>query len=94
MTSTKLALENISFAYDSTQVLQEFSLHIRDGDFIGLIGPNGSGKSTLLKLMGDILKADSGSIKLRGIETELISKKSFLKFLQDVVRGSEYNLHQ
>ncbi len=51
MTSTKLALENISFAYDSTQVLQEFSLHIKDGDFIGLIGPNGSGKSTLLKLM-------------------------------------------
>ena len=87
MISTKLALENISFAYDSTQVLHEFSLHIRDGDFIGLIGPNGSGKSTLLKLMGDILKADSGSIKLRGIETELISKKSFAQSVSWISQG-------
>ena len=87
MISTKLALENISFAYDSTQVLHECSLHIRDGDFIGLIGPNGSGKSTLLKLMGDILKADSGSIKLRGIETELISKKSFAQSVSWISQG-------
>ena len=87
MTPTKLALENISFAYGSTQVLQEFSLHIKDGDFIGLIGPNGSGKSTLLKLMGDIIKPDSGSIKLKGIETELISKKSFAQSVSWISQG-------
>ena len=48
MTSAKMELDNISFAYDSTPILKELSLFIQESDFIGLIGPNGSGKSTLL----------------------------------------------
>ena len=64
MTSIKLALENISFSYGSTEVLQEFSLHIKDGDFIGLIGPNGSGKSTLLKLLSGVEDVTSGDVRI------------------------------
>ena len=77
MTSAKMELDNISFAYDSTPILKELSLLIQESDFIGLIGPNGSGKSTLLKIMGDILKPDSGCIKFKGSETGRMSKKIF-----------------
>ena len=77
MTSAKMELDNISFAYDSTPILKELSLFIQESDFIGLIGPNGSGKSTLLKIMGDILKPDSGCIKFKGSETGRMSKKIF-----------------
>ena len=77
MTSAKMELNNISFAYDSALILRELSLFIQESDFIGLIGPNGSGKSTLLKIMGSILKPDSGHIKFKGSETERIRKKIF-----------------
>ena len=77
MTSAKMELDNISFAYDSTPILKELSLLIQESDFIGLIGPNGSGKSTLLKIMGDILKPDSGCLKFKGSETGRMSKKIF-----------------
>ena len=77
MTPAKMELDNISFAYDSTPILKELSLFIQESDFIGLIGPNGSGKSTLLKIMGDILKPDSGSIKFKGSETGRMNKKIF-----------------
>ena len=77
MTSAKMELNNISFAYDSTPILKELSLLIQESDFIGLIGPNGSGKSTLLKIMGDILKPDSGCLKFKGSETGRMSKKIF-----------------
>ena len=77
MTSAKMELDDISFAYDSLPILKELSLVIQESDFIGLIGPNGSGKSTLLKIIGDILKPDSGCIKFKGSDTRSISKKVF-----------------
>ena len=65
MTQALMRLEDISFAYETTPVLRDLSISIREQDFIGLIGPNGSGKSTLLKIMGAILKPDSGSIQFK-----------------------------
>ena len=88
MTSAKMELGNISFAYDSAPILKELSLFIQESDFIGLIGPNGSGKSTLLKIMGGILKPDSGNIKFKGSETRRISKKIFAQSVSWIPQGN------
>jgi iron complex transport system ATP-binding protein len=72
-----MELENISFAYETSPVLQGLSLSIQEKDFIGLIGPNGSGKSTLLKIMGGILKSDSGSTQFEESPISRINKKLF-----------------
>ena len=40
------------------------SLHIADGEMVGLVGNNGAGKTTLFRLMLDLLKADNGSVGL------------------------------
>jgi iron complex transport system ATP-binding protein len=77
MTSAIMQLENISFAYETSPVVRDLSLSIQQQDFIGLIGPNGSGKSTLLKLMGAILKQDSGSILFNESHLSQINKKQF-----------------
>ncbi|ELA9351181.1 ABC transporter ATP-binding protein [Vibrio parahaemolyticus] len=54
--------ENVSFAYDGKQIVDNFSFNIMRGDRIALIGPNGCGKSTVLKLLLGQLKAQSGRL--------------------------------
>ena len=62
-----ISLENISFSYDTkTDVLEDVSLFVDAGSYLGLIGPNGGGKTTLLKLMLGLLKTRRGTVSLFG----------------------------
>ncbi|EIF8961609.1 ABC transporter ATP-binding protein [Vibrio parahaemolyticus] len=54
--------ENVSFAYDGKQIVDNFSFNIMRGDRIALIGPNGCGKSTVLKLLLGQIEAQSGRL--------------------------------
>ncbi|EGR3303473.1 ABC transporter ATP-binding protein [Vibrio parahaemolyticus] len=54
--------ENVSFAYDGKQIVDNFSFNVMRGDRIALIGPNGCGKSTVLKLLLGQLEAQSGRL--------------------------------
>lgn len=59
-----LSLENINAHYGSTQVLEDLSLHIAEGELVSLLGSSGCGKSTTLRLIAGFLEPTSGSIKL------------------------------
>ncbi|MFQ7522933.1 MAG: metal ABC transporter ATP-binding protein [Terrisporobacter sp.] len=59
-----ISIENLSFAYNKENVLQDIILSVDEGDFIGIIGCNGSGKSTLMKLLIGQLTPSKGKIKL------------------------------
>jgi iron complex transport system ATP-binding protein len=65
-----LEAQNISFAYRDRAVLEEISLSLRPGEFLGFLGPNGSGKSTFLKNLLGFLKPSQGRIVFSGAETE------------------------
>jgi len=45
-------------------VLEDFSLHVKEYELLGITGPSGSGKTTLLNLMTGLLKPDSGKVRL------------------------------
>jgi len=66
MNPSILKTQAINFSYDQDTVLHSISMNVSPGEFIGVIGPNGSGKSTLLKLLGGVLKPDSGQLYLKG----------------------------
>lgn len=55
---------HVSFAYGTNPILDDVSLDIHRGDYLGIVGPNGSGKTTLLKIMLGLLEPASGSVKL------------------------------
>ena len=57
-------LENISYQWEDTPIIKDFSMTILRGDRIGVIGPNGSGKSTLLNLLLGRLEPDKGKVRL------------------------------
>ena len=59
-----ISIENVSFAYNKENVLQDIILSVDEGDFVGIIGCNGSGKSTLMKLLIGQLAPSKGKIKL------------------------------
>ncbi|GAE33428.1 metal ABC transporter ATP-binding protein [Halalkalibacter akibai] len=62
-------IENVSFYYGNQQILENISLQIPKGSFLGLVGPNGSGKSTLIKLVLGLLEPQQGEIRLFGEKT-------------------------
>lgn len=58
-----IAIRNLNFSYDkNVKVLENISLEIHKGDFIGFRGESGSGKSTLFHLLLGFLQPDSGGI--------------------------------
>ncbi len=63
----KISLRNVSFSYHEEEpILNEVSVDINKGDFIGIVGPSGSGKSTLVNVIASLIKPDKGEIKIDG----------------------------
>src|SRR5258706_9144662 len=59
-------IQEVSFRYNHDVVLEDITLDIHKGEYLGIIGPNGSGKSTLLKIMLGLLTPTKGDIYLFG----------------------------
>ena len=62
--------EHVWFSYDNNDVyaLEDFTLSIKAGEFVGIVGPSGSGKSTLLSLLMGLYKPTKGAIYINGID--------------------------
>ncbi len=71
-----LEVKKVKKSYGSTQVLNNISLSLLKNSTFGIIGESGSGKSTLVKIILNILKRDSGSVKLinKDLEKELLTR--------------------
>jgi ABC-2 type transport system ATP-binding protein len=63
-----IELISVSKSFGALNAVKEFSLAVKPGEIRGLLGPNGSGKSTNMKMILGLLKPDSGSVNVCGID--------------------------
>lgn len=56
-----------------THALNDFSIDVREGEFMAVTGPSGSGKTTFLNIAGLLEEASGGTYRLDGIEVQSLS---------------------
>lgn len=61
-----LELRNVGVSLGGTEVLDDVSLRVGQGEFVSILGPSGAGKSTLFRLLTGALEPDRGEILLDG----------------------------
>jgi ATP-binding cassette subfamily B protein len=84
-----IVFENVSFSYDSEQVLRGVSFTAKQGEVTALVGPSGSGKSTCARLAARLWDVSEGSIRVGGIDISSVDPETLLTdysmVFQDVV---------
>lgn len=80
-----LSLDGVTFGYGAgPPVVDDVSLAVRPGEFVGLVGPNGSGKSTLMRLALGLLRPAAGQIRLFGCSVETFRERSRLSYMPQI----------
>ncbi len=73
------------------RIVDHASIHVDEGELVGLIGPNGSGKSTMLKAIYRTLEPESGSITVNGVMLRDASLRESALNLAVVSQHNFYN---
>jgi NHLM bacteriocin system ABC transporter ATP-binding protein len=84
-----IEMNNITFAYDQEvgNVIDNLSLHIKPGEYVGIVGSSGCGKSTLLKLLLGFEKPQRGKIYYDGRDIDATDKRELRKKLGVVLQN-------
>jgi thiamine transport system ATP-binding protein len=63
-----LDVSGVVVRFGDRVVLDELSLHVDDGEIVGVLGPSGAGKSTLLRVIAGLTRPDSGVVAVDGVD--------------------------
>ncbi len=61
-----IQIDNLDVHYGKTFALEDISIDIKEGEYLGIIGPNGGGKSTLIKAILGLIDSTKDKIKIFG----------------------------
>ena len=75
----QITFENVSFAYNEKNVIDQLNLTIKSGEKIGIVGRSGAGKSTLIQLLLRFYKLNEGRILIDGQDINDVSQDSLRK---------------
>lgn len=73
-----IEIEHLYKSYDKP-VLKDVNLSVRRGSILGLLGPNGAGKTTLISILTGVIRKESGSITVGGLDLDREFKAIQLK---------------
>lgn len=88
-----IIFENVSFDYDETDGFEEYALkdvnlHIKEGEFVGIIGATSSGKSTLVNLIPRFYDPTSGKVLLDGVDIRNYNEATLRKNISIVLQSA------
>jgi len=63
-----LRAKNLRKLYRKRAVIRDVSLHVEQGEAVGLLGPNGAGKTTCFYMISGLVKPDSGTVSVKGLD--------------------------
>lgn len=72
-------IKDLHVSYGAIKALEDFSMHVNEGEIVSLIGANGAGKSTLLKTICGFIKPTKGKIFFSGINLLKLSTDLIVK---------------
>lgn len=82
-----ITLDKVSKRYvngaDCVVALNELSLEVAEGSFLGVMGPSGSGKSTLLSVLGGLTSPTSGTVTVDGIDVYRLNVEKLADFRRE-----------
>lgn len=70
-----LTTDKVAKSFGGIQAVRDFTMHIDEGEVIGLIGPNGAGKTTAFNLLTGVYRPTSGTITFAG--KSVVGKKPY-----------------
>nr|WP_241983401.1 ABC transporter ATP-binding protein [Cryobacterium tagatosivorans] len=83
-----IAASGLVKSFGQNVAVADISLEVRAGSFYGIVGPNGAGKTTTLSMVTGLLRPDSGSIRVNGIDVwkNPVEAKRIIGVLPDRLR--------
>ena len=88
-----IQLSGITKSFGELQVLKGIDLTISKGEVVSIVGPSGAGKTTLLQIMCTLDKADTGTIRINGIQVDQLKEKKLSEFRNQQI-GFVFQFHQ
>jgi ABC-type multidrug transport system ATPase subunit len=61
-------VKNLSKSFGEVKAVNNISFDVEEGSIFGLLGPNGAGKTTTLRMIYGVLRPDSGSVRVLGVD--------------------------
>lgn len=76
-------VNNVNFTYQNgdSKIIDNLSIDIHEGEFIGIAGPSGCGKSSFIKLLTKLEKKDSGIITIDNKDLDSLSREDISKLI-------------
>ncbi|TKI74284.1 ATP-binding cassette domain-containing protein, partial [Bacillus mycoides] len=78
---------HVSFSYSDRPIIQDVSLHIKEGTTTAIVGPSGSGKTTLCNLIARFYDVDKGAITINGMNINELSLHTLMSSISMVFQN-------
>lgn len=84
-----LSAENVTWLAKGKPIIDGVSLHVNEGEILGLVGPNGSGKSTLIRMLAGLRDPAAGQVLLNGTPMARMKRRTIAQTMAVVEQHAD-----
>lgn len=83
-----LSVEHVNKKIGKKMIIKDVTFDVREGEIFGFLGPNGAGKTTTIRMLVDLIKPSSGTIKVYGYDVNR-DQENALQYVGSIVENPE-----